>query len=177
MNKKVTIGNVCFIIDKQQNKLLLLKRKNPPMQNMYTGVGGKTNFDEDINYSCVREVKEETGLSITNPSLKAVIKTILSGKDSSWILFVYTADQFTRKIQNCDEGQLEWVDINKIYEKNLIGFIKLILPHALKSNTILEGTIWHDLQGKVLKHQFNQQISNSFTRVLTAKKPSGTVNL
>ena len=48
-NRKVTIGTACFITDKSKNKILLLERSFDPMKGMYTGVGGKTEFDEDIH--------------------------------------------------------------------------------------------------------------------------------
>lgn len=120
------------------------------MQGMCTGVGGKTNFGEDISLSCIREVSEETGLRIGKPVLRGVIKTILDGKDSSWILFVYTVNEFEGELVNCDEGELCWVDVEAIYSQNLIGFIRRILPDVLNKTGFIEGTITHDLNGNVL---------------------------
>ena len=152
MNKgKITIGNVCFLLDKKNNTVLLLERLREPMKDMLTGVGGKTNFEEDIYDSCVREVKEETGFDARNLQLKGIVKTILEGHDSSWILFVYTCSDFIGEQIVCPEGDLKWVDISQIYDVNLIGFIKEILPFVLNENAMIEGTIKHDMEGKVLK--------------------------
>jgi 8-oxo-dGTP diphosphatase len=150
MEKKITIGNVCFIRDRKNNKILLLKRAREPMQNMYTGVGGKTGFDEDIYASCIREAKEETGLIISDVKLKGVIKTVLDGKDSSWILFVYLADKFGGTQIPCNEGELTWVPIDEIYSCNLIGFIRRTLPHVLDDAAFVEGTIKHDIKGEII---------------------------
>ena len=155
MNQKTIIGNVCFIKNEKGNKVLLLKRSREPMANMFTGVGGKTNFDEDINSSCIREVKEETGLNIKNVKLKGVLKTVLEGKDSSWILFVYTAETPNIKFADCTEGELQWVDLNKINSYQLIGFIKRILPSVLKEKEFVEGLIKHDIKGNVLEEKIN----------------------
>ncbi|MBD3208551.1 MAG: NUDIX domain-containing protein [Candidatus Nealsonbacteria bacterium] len=125
------------------------------MANMFTGVGGKTNFDEDINSSCVREVKEETGLNIKNVKLKGVLKTVLEGKDSSWILFVYTAEAPNIKFADCTEGELQWVGLNKIKFYKLIGFIRRILPNILKEKDFVEGLIKHDIKGNVLEEKIN----------------------
>lgn len=78
-NKKIVIGNVCFIVDRKNNKVLLLKRNREPMQTMYTGVGGKTLPEESPFDSCIREAKEETGLDISEVNLRGVVKTILDG--------------------------------------------------------------------------------------------------
>ena len=147
---KITIGNVCFLIDKNKNEVLFLERSFEPMKDMFTGVGGKTKFDEDINMSCLREINEETGLNAKNLKLKGIIKTILSGHDSSWILFIYTSSEFYGKQIVCPEGELQWIRINDIYKLNLIGFIREIMPFVLDENSMIEGTITHDLTGKVL---------------------------
>lgn len=155
MEGKITIGNVCFLIDKNSDKILLLERFFEPMKGMYTGVGGKTKFNEDINESCLREVKEETGLNAKNIKLKGVIKTILNGQDSSWILFIYTSSEFDGKQIECPEGKLKWVKTSEIYNLNLIGFIRQIMPFVLNEEAIMEGTITHDITGKVLSKKIS----------------------
>ncbi|MCL3781989.1 NUDIX domain-containing protein [Prolixibacteraceae bacterium JC049] len=150
---KITVGNVCFIIDKANDRMLLLKRSFEPMQGQYTGVGGKTKFDEDVHASCVREVKEETGLDVKDLKLKGVLKTLLEGAESSWLLFVYTSDHFEGELIDCPEGELEWIDMNQLDSIKLIGFIEEIMPFVLNETGLLEGTIWHNSEGEVIKKQ------------------------
>lgn len=150
MSRSTIIGNVCFLIDRNKNKILFLERNKEPMQGMYTGVGGKTNFDEDIYASGIRVIKEETGLDASNLKLKGVIKTILSGYDSSWILFVYITTEFQGEQIDCQEGKLSWEAIDEIYNLNLIGFIREIMPYVLNENVFIEGTIIHTIKGEVL---------------------------
>jgi 8-oxo-dGTP diphosphatase len=150
MERKITVGNVCFLQDKQREKVLLLHRNKDPMKNLITGVGGKTDFQEDIHISCHREVYEETGLKPTNVRLKGVLKTIVEGGSSSWILFAYTGECSEGAVQECNEGILEWVSIREIDSRNIIGFIRKVLPHILDERSFFEGTIVHDLQGQVI---------------------------
>lgn len=119
------------------------------MQGLYTGVGGKTGFSEDIRASTLREVEEETGLILSQPILKAVVKTVLEGQASSWILFAYLAYAQTELLQPCDEGLLEWTDLLDLASVPLIGFIREILSHVLSSEHVLEATFHHDAQGKI----------------------------
>jgi len=149
--KKIVVGNVCFIIDKQNDKILLLKRSREPMQFMYTGVGGKTLLEESPFESCVREAKEETGLDVLEVNLRGVIKTILDGRDSSWILSIYTATGFSGEMTKCREGELEWVNISSISSYGLIGFIKKIMPYILDESIVFDGLIIHDIRGDIIK--------------------------
>lgn len=148
---KIVMGNVCFIVDGKNNKVLLIKRNREPMQAMYTGVGGKTLPEESPFDSCIREAKEETGLDISGVRLRGVIKTILDGDDSSWILWVYTAGGYRGEMAKCSEGELEWVDINSIDSYKLIGFIKKIMPYILDESSTFDGVIVHDAKGNVIK--------------------------
>ncbi len=152
MEKKITIGSVCFLIDKEKDKILLLERNREPMKSMFTGVGGKTHFEEDIKVSAVREIKEETGYDAHTLNLKGVVKTILQGKDSSWILFVYTCSDFSGEEIPCDEGELHWVNREDIFQTNLTGFIREILPEVLLEDGFVETTIVHNLKGEIINN-------------------------
>jgi len=120
------------------------------MKNTWTGVGGKTNFEEDIHTSCCREIHEETGLEVTGLTLKGVVKTILHNADSSWLLFVYTAKTENSNVKKCDEGTLSWVPIDDALSYNLIGFIRSLFPHIIDSTAFFEGTLVHNQQGDLI---------------------------
>lgn len=142
MSEEVIVGNVCFI--RKDGKVLLLQRDRAPMKGKWTGVGGKTKFHEEPLESCIREVKEETGLDI-EPKLAGVITTINKSKHSKWFLFVYVADNYKGRLKQCQEGVLEWVDEKKLYEKDL-AFIKVSLPYILSEERkdLITGKIVHD---------------------------------
>jgi len=129
----------------------LLRRNREPMRGLYTGVGGKTLAGEGSFESCVREAKEETGLDIFGVKLRGVVKTILEGSDSSWILSIYVADGFTGEMIKCDEGDIEWANPDKIDSYALIGFIKMLMPLILDESMIFDGVIAHDITGNVIK--------------------------
>jgi len=160
---ETVIGNVCFIFDKTHKQVLLLKRAREPMKDLYTGVGGKTEFKESVHESCLREVQEETGLEISNVKLKAVVKTILKEKNSAWLLFVYTAEAASEKFIECNEGTLNWVSLDQIDSFPLIGFIQEIFPSVIHTQELLEGIIHHDLYGNVLAKELHLSALNKRT--------------
>lgn len=122
----------------------MLRRDREPMKGKWTGVGGKTKFLEEPLESCLREVKEETGLDI-KPELAGIITTINKPKGSKWLLFVYVANDYRGELKQCREGVLEWVNEEKLYEKHL-AFINVALPHILnrKRESIITGKIIHN---------------------------------
>ena len=156
---KITIGTVCFLIDRGAGKVLLLERSREPMAGMKTGVGGKTGFGEDIYDSCIREVKEETGFEAENLVLHGVLKTLHEEDKSSWILFVYSSESFTGSQIESPEGALEWIDLERfenlqlLHDLKLIGFIREIMPYVLRGGPKFEGTIKHDSKGRVLENK------------------------
>lgn len=48
--------------------------------------------------------------------------------------FVYAANGYKGKLKQCGEGALEWVDSERLYRKDLIGFIRILLPHILSKS-------------------------------------------
>jgi 8-oxo-dGTP pyrophosphatase MutT (NUDIX family) len=120
MEKKITVGNVCFIFDKKREKVLLLLRNKDPMKNMVTGVGGKTEFQEDIHLSCHREVFEETGIKPTNVCLKGVLKTIVDGG-------VYSSKLKNREFANAESHIFDFektgstLDIGAVFSESKMG--------------------------------------------------------
>lgn len=142
MSEEITVGNVCFI--RKDGKVLLLRRDEEPMKGRWTGVGGKTKFYEDPLESCIREVREKTGLNV-KPKLAGIITTVNKSTRSKWFLFVYVADSCKEELKRCQEGVLEWVDEKELYGKNL-ALIKVSLPYILdrKRKDIITGKIVHD---------------------------------
>ncbi len=122
------------------------------MKGLFTGVGGKATLYENGKQSCLREVEEETGIRLKKVTLKGVVKTILDGHNSAWILYIYYGVTPHKKVISCPEGELRWVNKTKVNSLPLIGFIREILE-ILNNSTkkIIDATITHDLEGNVLK--------------------------
>lgn len=107
---------LCYI--EKNNKYLMLhrtKKENDLNEGKWIGVGGKFELNETPEECLFREVKEETDLTLTSYRLRAVI-TFVSDKWETEYMYLFTADAFTGEIGSCNEGDLEWVDKDKILE-------------------------------------------------------------
>lgn len=111
MNAELT--TLCYI--EQDGKYLMLhrtKKKSDPNHDLWLGIGGHFEHGESPEECVIREVKEESGLTLTDFGLRGII----TFSDGEWYeyMFLYSAEGFTGEITECDEGELAWVEKEKV---------------------------------------------------------------
>lgn len=101
---------LCYI-EREGQYLMLhrVKKKNDVNQDKWVGVGGKFEDKESPEECLLREVKEETGLTLTRYAYRGLV-TFVSDRWETEYMHLFTADGFTGEMIACDEGDLEWVD-------------------------------------------------------------------
>lgn len=109
------LTTLCYI-EKDNSYLLLhrIKKENDINKDKWIGVGGHFEPDETPEECLLREVKEETGLTLNAWKLRGII-TFMSNEFHTEYMFLYTADDFSGELSECTEGVLEWVDKSDIY--------------------------------------------------------------
>lgn len=93
-----------------------VKKENDIHEGKYNGLGGKFMPGETPEECAIREVKEESGLTIIEPRLKGVITFPLFDGSNDWYVFLFTVDKFEGKMIESSEGDLEWIDNDKLYD-------------------------------------------------------------
>ena len=89
------------------------------MMHKWIGVGGHFEPDESPEECLLREVKEETGLTLTSYRFRGLV-TFLSDRWNTEYMCLYTADGYEGELTaDCREGTLEWVDKRRLRELNL----------------------------------------------------------
>lgn len=117
MDTKLT--TLCY--PEREGKYLLLhrtKKENDENRDKWIGVGGKFEPGESPEDCLLREVREETGLTLTHWRFRGIV-TFISDIWPSEYMFLYTASGWTGALRDCDEGELAWIDKQELYELTL----------------------------------------------------------
>ena len=76
---------------------------------------------------CVRrEVKEETGLTMTNPRFRGIV-TFVSDEWGTEYMHLFTCTEFTGTLTDCDEGELVWLPKDELLTKKMWAGDRLFL--------------------------------------------------
>lgn len=121
------LTTLCYI--EKDNKYLLLhriKKENDINKDKWIGVGGHFEQDETPEECLLREVKEETGLTLHTWKLRGIITFMSDGYQTEY-MFLYTADCFSGELSECSEGVLEWVDKSEVYRRSVWEGDKIFL--------------------------------------------------
>ena len=114
------LATLCYI--KKNQKTLMLhrnKKQNDIHEGKWNGLGGKFESGETPEECVIREVKEESGLEITNPKLHGIILFPNFDGIKDWFVFVFSSTQFNGEIIESDEGILEWINDELLFSLNL----------------------------------------------------------
>ena len=128
------ISTICYI--RKGDACLMLhrtKKEHDVNEGKWIGVGGKLKSGESPEECICREVREETGFTLLGYKLRGIITFSSEGWEDE-LIFVYTADEFTGRLTDCDEGELKWIPLNEIMSLNLWEgdriFLKLLMEDS-----------------------------------------------
>ena len=119
MGKQMNYFTTLCYIEKDDNYLMLhrVKKEKDLNKEKWLGIGGHFEEGESPEECVIREVKEETGYTLTSYQYRGLI-TFVSGSDVEYMC-LFTADGFEGESISCNEGVLEWVPIKNVYDLNI----------------------------------------------------------
>lgn len=102
-------STLCYI-ERNDAWLLLhrVKKENDVNRDKWIGPGGKFEDGESPEECMLREVREETGLTLTSYRFRGIV-TFVSDRWETEYMHLFTADGFEGELRQCDEGTLEWI--------------------------------------------------------------------
>ena len=126
----VTLTNMCMICD--GDRILVQKRTDPDWPGV-TFPGGHVESGESFAASVIREVFEETGLTIEHPRLCGM-KEWENSDGSRYMVLLYKADQFSGELKSSDEGKVYWTTLRTLPSLRLTEHFDKLLEVFLRDD-------------------------------------------
>lgn len=146
------ITTLCYI--EKDDKYLMLhrtKKQNDINSGKWLGVGGKLEKGESPEQCLLREIEEETGLTAKAYNFRGIV--IFNYNDEELLyMYLYTCKSFVGEIQECDEGDLKWVDKSNIFSLNLWEGDKIFLELIKEECPFFYLTLNYE-NDKLLSHE------------------------
>ena len=133
---------LCFL--DRDGRFLLLHRRRSPNAGMWNAIGGKIEPGEDPFAACIREVGEETGLAISDPTLRALLVITVRETDERWVIYVFRAPAPPGEVTASEEGDLRWVDADEILSLRTPADLPVILPRILHGEDVTVVRLEYD---------------------------------
>ena len=122
--EQVILTNLCMVYDHDGN-ILVQNRKNPD----WTGVtfpGGHVEPGESFVDAVIREVREETGLTIENPKLCGT-KQFQTERNERYVVLFYKTDKFSGELRSSEEGEVFWIPREDLGQYRLsVDFMEMV---------------------------------------------------
>lgn len=110
----MVMTTLCYI-EKDDCYLMLhrVKKENDINRDKWIGVGGHFEEGESPEECLLREVKEETGLTLHGFQFRGIVTFCCDGGETIYMC-LYTSSEFEGDLIECEEGNLEWVKKSEV---------------------------------------------------------------
>ena len=140
--ERVELAVLCLI--KDGDRVLLQNRVKKDWQG-YTLPGGHVECGESFVDAVVREMKEETGLTIEKPRMVGIKQFPIDG--GRYIVLLFEATQFTGEVVSSEEGEMTWVDRAELANISAVDDLQELLkvfddPELTEFQYIVDGDEW-----------------------------------
>ena len=110
--EEVELTNMCMVCDGKGN-VLVQNKKGDRTWHGWNFPGGHVEQGEFVTPSVIREVREETGLTIENPKLCGIKEFQKEQDGKRFIVFLYVASRFSGELRSSDEGDVFWYPLSE----------------------------------------------------------------
>ena len=140
--ENVELTVLCLIED--GNKILLQNRVKKEWHG-YTLPGGHVEPGESFVDAVIREMKEETGLTIIDPKLVGVKQFPI--ENGRYVVMLFKAAKWSGDLLSSDEGEMEWIEYGKLSAVNTVDDLEELLkvinsPELTEFQYLVTGDMW-----------------------------------
>lgn len=143
---------LCYI--EKDGKYLMLhrtKKKKDINKDKWLGIGGKFEDGESPEECIIREVKEETGLTLNSYKLRCIVTYVSTTWETEY-MYVFTSNDFKGEQIECNEGDLQWIDKNEIIKLNTWEGDKIFVEKIQNDDTFFTIKFEYDDE-KLIKYK------------------------
>lgn len=125
--EEVELTNMCMVCDGKGN-VLVQNKKGDRTWHGWNFPGGHVEQGEFVTPSVIREVREETGLTIENPKLCGIKEFQKEQDGKRFIVFLYVASRFSGELRSSDEGDVFWYPLSELKRSKKLadGFSEML---------------------------------------------------
>ena len=120
--ENVELTVLCLLI--RGDKMLLQNRVKKDWSG-YTLPGGHVEPGESVVDAVIREMKEETGLTVHNPRLCGIKQFPI--QDGRYLVFLFRSDCFEGRLCASEEGNVEWIRRDRLEQYNTVADLAELL--------------------------------------------------
>jgi mutator protein MutT len=146
-------ATICEII-KDDKLLLQHKAAGKFGEGKWNGPGGKLKPDETPLEGVIREVREETGLTVLDPRLNGLIDFYFGEKpEPDWSTYIFLVTEYHGELNANDEGELRWFSFKDIPYTQMWQDDQYWLPAFLEEKKV-KGAFWFNTDGtELIRHE------------------------
>lgn len=144
------IYTLCFLT--RADQVLLLKRRRPPNQGLWNGVGGHVEPGERPLAACLREVREETGYALATARFAGIL-TWCGFEIPPGGLYLFTSAAPEGNPLAGDEGELQWRPRAWLFTSpEVVSNLHYVGPHILNGAPPQDYYFEYE-QGQIVRHE------------------------
>jgi protein-S-isoprenylcysteine O-methyltransferase Ste14/ADP-ribose pyrophosphatase YjhB (NUDIX family) len=136
----------------RDDQVLLVCRDTEPNRGLWVAPGGKLEQGESPDECAVREMREETGLVIERPVLRAVMTETSPRPDYQWLTFIFVAWDFDGTFTPAPGvGEFRWVPVDEVTKLPIPPADAVFFPRLLQDGTTFNAKFEYDNELNLLR--------------------------
>lgn len=147
---EIKLYTMCVVRD--GDRILLMNRPSEHGFPGWIAAGGKVEFPESFTEGAIREVKEETGLTVSNLIYKGLDEFVDVNERYRYMVFNYITDTFEGELlQNPPEGELKWIPLRDLANYPMQDWFRERLRYFFEEGTFEIYAIYDEKQKETEK--------------------------